>query len=59
MNLNLHVYYIYFQFIEKILQSTPAGQAVLSEYKSAKKLEDQTRRVLVNLLVGDMMEKHG
>ncbi|XP_041453206.1 uncharacterized protein LOC121406253 [Lytechinus variegatus] len=45
--------------IERILQATPAGEAVLSEYKAKNKFRDTTRKILVNLLVHHMMEMHG
>ncbi|KAG9276093.1 hypothetical protein AMEX_G8360 [Astyanax mexicanus] len=41
------------------LQQRAGGDAVLTEYGSNNTLSSETRRVLVNIVVGHMMEMHG
>ncbi|XP_051571183.1 uncharacterized protein LOC127450830 isoform X1 [Myxocyprinus asiaticus] len=41
------------------LRTKPGGSDILKEYNQTKRLSDQTRRKLVNILVADMVESHG
>ncbi|XP_056467301.1 uncharacterized protein LOC130405973 isoform X5 [Gadus chalcogrammus] len=45
--------------VDEILCKKPGGDNVIREYDRTKMLSDSTRRKMVNILVAEMMEKHG
>ncbi|CAL8234180.1 unnamed protein product, partial [Arctogadus glacialis] len=45
--------------VDEILRKKPGGDNVIREYDRTKMLSDSTRRKMVNILVAEMMEKHG
>lgn len=45
--------------ISAILDSKAGGEKIFLEFAKTKSLSDSTRRLLVNMLVADMIEKHG
>ncbi|XP_059930851.1 uncharacterized protein LOC132474275 isoform X3 [Gadus macrocephalus] len=45
--------------VDEILHKKPGGDNVIREYDRTKMLSDSTRRKMVNILVAEMMEKHG
>lgn len=48
-----------FKLVKSVLEKKPAGEKILQEYKTTGKITDSTRRILVNALVGDMIDKYG
>ena len=51
--------FFYCQLIHRILKTKPGGDDVLKEYQKHNSFKDKTRRLLVNIVVGHMMEGHG
>ncbi|KAF4115349.1 uncharacterized protein LOC131537187 [Onychostoma macrolepis] len=47
------------EMVRSALKQTSGGDAVLAEYSSKNTLSSEMRRVLVNILVGHMVEMHG
>ncbi|KAI2668483.1 Phosphoribosylaminoimidazole-succinocarboxamide synthase [Labeo rohita] len=47
------------ELVKSVLEKKPAGEKILQEYKTTGKITDSTRRILVNALVGDMIDKYG
>ncbi|XP_076135851.1 uncharacterized protein LOC143118682 isoform X2 [Alosa pseudoharengus] len=45
--------------VAEILRKKPGGDNVIREYDRTKTLSDATRRKMVNILVAEMVEKHG
>ncbi|XP_032421846.1 uncharacterized protein LOC116721923 [Xiphophorus hellerii] len=45
--------------VEGVLQSKSGGEEILQEYETTETLTDATRRQMVNILVADMIDKHG
>lgn len=48
-----------FKLVKSVLEKKPAGEKIFQEYKTTGKITDSTRRILVNALVGDMIDKYG
>ncbi len=53
----MHVFFL--KMVRSVLKQTSGGAAVLAEYSSKNTLSSEMRRVLVNILVGHMVEMHG
>lgn len=47
------------EMVRSALKQTSGGDAVLAEYSSKNTLSSEMRRLLVNILVGHMVEMHG
>nr|XP_055056386.1 uncharacterized protein LOC129440856 isoform X1 [Misgurnus anguillicaudatus] len=47
------------ELVKSVLEKKPAGEKIFQEYRKTGKITDSTRRILVNALVGDMIDKHG
>ncbi|KAM9754046.1 uncharacterized protein ACNS7B_007170 isoform 2-T2 [Menidia menidia] len=45
--------------VEGVLQTKSGGEEILQEYETTETLTDATRRQMVNILVADMIDKHG
>ncbi|XP_027869957.1 uncharacterized protein LOC114142738 [Xiphophorus couchianus] len=45
--------------VEGVLQSKSGGEEILQEYETTETLTDATKRQMVNILVADMIDKHG
>ncbi|XP_073689424.1 uncharacterized protein [Garra rufa] len=45
--------------VEDVLKIKSGGEAVLQEYQATDTLTDARRRQMINILVADMIEKHG
>lgn len=53
-------FFVFFlKMVRSALKQTSGGDAVLAEYSSKNTLSSEMRRVLVNILVGHMVEMHG
>ena len=50
---------VFFKFVKGILLQKPGGEKIVKEYQMSAGLRDATRRKLVNILVAEMVEKHG
>lgn len=46
------------QVVELAL-TRPRGDCITKEYRCTKSLTDSSRRLMINILVADMTEKHG
>ncbi|XP_056321184.1 uncharacterized protein LOC130234882 [Danio aesculapii] len=47
------------ELVKDVLGKKSAGEKIFQEYRATGKITDSTRRILVNAVVGDMIEKHG
>ncbi|XP_052456813.1 uncharacterized protein LOC128016376 [Carassius gibelio] len=47
------------ELVKSVLEKKPAGEKIFQEYETTGKITDSTRRILVNALVGDMIDKYG
>uniref|UniRef100_A0AAV2K1Y0 Uncharacterized protein n=1 Tax=Knipowitschia caucasica TaxID=637954 RepID=A0AAV2K1Y0_KNICA len=47
------------ELVKNVLEHKPGGERILEEYQQKGEVKDQLRRKLVNILVTDMVEKHG
>ncbi|XP_028316145.1 uncharacterized protein LOC114471507 [Gouania willdenowi] len=47
------------KLIETLLETSSGGKEVLEEYHTTQTLPDATRRLLVNIIVAHMIDKHG
>ncbi|XP_055011958.1 uncharacterized protein LOC129409554 [Boleophthalmus pectinirostris] len=47
------------ELVKDILESKAGGEKILKEYQQTREIKDQVRRKLVNILVTNMVEKHG